>query len=342
MHSDEMEDIQDSGSGDIVALFGIECNTGDTFTDGSINVAMTSMFVPDPVISLSIKAADTKSETNMSKALRRFSREDPTFRVHGDEESGETIISGMGELHLDVYIERMKREYGALVVTSPPQVAYRETFTQRAEFNYTHKKQTGGSGQFGKVGGYLEPYPDGDFEFVDEIRGGSIPREFISSCEKGFKSMLAKGRKIGFPVVNVRVVLNDGGAHAVDSSDIAFQEAARGAWRETYEKAKPIILEPIMKVAVEGPSDFSGNVLDDAHAAPWHDHRVAGRRGLRPHRGRGPARRDVRLRDAAALGHAGQGRVLDGVLALHAGPGLDRRGAHREAQRGEQEVGQGE
>jgi elongation factor G len=261
MHADEMEDIQDSGSGDIVALFGIECNTGDTFTDGSINVAMTSMFVPDPVISLSIKAADAKSETNMSKALRRFSREDPTFRVHGDEESGETIISGMGELHLDVYIERMKREYNALVVTSPPQVAYRETISQRAEYNYTHKKQTGGSGQFGKVGGYIEPYADGDFEFVDEVVGGAIPRQFIPSCEKGFRSMLAKGRKIGFPVVNVRVVLNDGGAHAVDSSDIAFQEAARGAWREVYDRAKPKILEPIMKVAVEGPADFSGNVL---------------------------------------------------------------------------------
>jgi elongation factor G len=261
MHSDEMEDIQDSGAGDIVALFGIECNTGDTFTDGSRNIAMSSMFVPEPVISLSIKAADSKSETNMSKALRRFSREDPTFRVGVDEESQETIISGMGELHLDVYIERMKREYQAQVITSPPQVAYRETITQRADYNYTHKKQTGGSGQYGKVGGYLEPCPEMDFEFVDEVVGGSIPRQFISACEKGFRSMLAKGRKIGFPVVNVRVVLNDGGSHAVDSSDIAFQEAARGAWREAYDRAKPKILEPIMRVVVEGPADFSGNVL---------------------------------------------------------------------------------
>jgi elongation factor G len=261
MHADEMEDIQDAGSGDIVALFGIECNTGDTFTDGKINVAMTSMFVPDPVISLSIKPADSKSETNMSKALRRFSREDPTFRVGVDEESGETIISGMGELHLDVYIERMKREYNALVATSPPQVAYRETISQRADFNYTHKKQTGGSGQYGRVAGYIEPLVGADFEFLDEIVGGAIPRQFIPSVEKGIRSMLGKGRKIGFPVVNVRAVINDGQSHAVDSSDIAFQEAARGAWREAYDRAKPKILEPIMRVVVEGPADFSGNVL---------------------------------------------------------------------------------
>jgi elongation factor G len=167
----------------------------------------------------------------------------------------------MGELHLDVYVERMKREYAAMVKTSPPQVAYRETVSVRSDFNYTHKKQTGGSGQYGKVMGYLEPYPDGDFEFADEVTGGSIPRQFISSCEKGFRSMLPKGRKIGFPVVNVRVVLEDGGSHAVDSSDIAFQEAARGAWREAYDKAKPKILEPIMRVVCEGPADFSGGIL---------------------------------------------------------------------------------
>ena len=261
MHSDEMEDIQDASAGDIVALFGIECNTGDTFTDGSVNWAMQSMFVPDAVISYSIRPAEAKVEQNVSKALRRFSREDPTFRVSVDEESGETIIQGMGELHLDVYIERMKREYNAPVISSPPQVAYRETVSQRADFNYTHKKQTGGSGQYGRVAGFIEPGTEGDFEFVDEVVGGAIPRQFISSVEKGFKSMLAKGRKIGFPVTNVRVTLNDGSSHAVDSSDIAFQEAARGAWREVYDKAKPKILEPIMKVGIEGPADFSGNIL---------------------------------------------------------------------------------
>jgi elongation factor G len=255
-----MEDIDVAGSGDIVAMFGIECNSGDTFTDGKVKLNMTSMHVPEPVISLSIKPVDSKSETNMGKALRRFTREDPTFRAGIDEESSETIIRGMGELHLEVYIERMKREYNAIVEASPPQVAYRETVSQRADFAYTHKKQTGGSGQFGRVCGYIEPC-DKEYEFVDDVTGGSIPREFISSVEKGFKSMLGKGRLLGFPVVNVRVVINDGAAHAVDSSDIAFQEAARGAWREGFDRAKPRLLEPIMKVVVETPSEFSGGVL---------------------------------------------------------------------------------
>jgi elongation factor G len=262
MHSDDMEDITDAGAGDIVATFGIDCNSGDTFTDGTVNVAMTSMHVPAAVISYAIKPTDAKSETNMSKALRRFSKEDPTFRVHVDEESAETIIEGMGELHLEVYIERMKREYQAVVTSSPPRVAYRETLSQRADYNYTHKKQTGGSGQYGKIGGHIEPHPEGqDFEFVDEVVGGAVPRNFIPAVEKGFKSMLDKGRLIGYPVVGVRVTLDDGAAHAVDSSDIAFQEAARGAWRETYAAAKPKILEPIMKVSVEGPSEFSGAIL---------------------------------------------------------------------------------
>ena len=256
-----MEEITAAGAGDIVAMFGIECNSGDTFTDGKLNVAMTSMHVPEPVISLSIKPVDQKSEVNMAKALRRFSREDPTFRVGIDEESNETIIRGMGELHLDVYIERMKREYNAIVETSAPEVAYRETITKRAEFNYTHKKQTGGSGQFGRVAGYMEPNEEADFEFVDQIVGGVIPRQFIPSCEKGFRSMLLKGRKLGYPVVNMRIVINDGAFHAVDSSDIAFQEAARGAFRDAYEKAQPKILEPVMKVVVEGPTEFSGSVL---------------------------------------------------------------------------------
>jgi len=260
MHADEMEDIDAAGSGDIVAMFGIECNTGDTFTDGTVKLNMTSMHVPDPVISLSIKPVDSKSETNMGKALRRFTREDPTFRAGVDEESSETIIRGMGELHLEVYIERMKREYNAIVQASPPQVAYRETVSQRAEFAYTHKKQTGGSGQFGRVCGYIEPCEQ-TYEFVDDVVGGSIPREFISAVEKGFRSMLGKGRLLGFPVVNVRVVVNDGASHAVDSSDIAFQEAARGAWREGFDRAKPRLLEPIMKVVVETPSEFSGGVL---------------------------------------------------------------------------------
>jgi elongation factor G len=258
MHAGEMEDITDSMAGDIVALFGIDCASGDTFTSEKINVAMTSMHVPDPVIHLTIKAKDRKMQANVAKALNRFTKEDPTFRTRVDEESGETIISGMGELHLDVYVERMKREYGAEVETGAPQVAYREAISLRAEFNYTHKKQTGGSGQFGRVAGYFEPLESGDFEFVDEIAGGAIPREFISSVEKGFRSMIKKGRLIGFPVTGLRVVVNDGSAHAVDSSDNAFQAAARGAFREVYHRAKPQILEPLMKVSVEGPTEFQG------------------------------------------------------------------------------------
>ncbi len=260
MHSDDKEDITEAGAGDICALFGIDCNSGDTFTDGTVNYAMTSMFVPAPVITVAIKPKDSGAEINMSKALNRFTREDPTFKCWVDPESNETLIAGMGELHLDVYIERMKREYKAEVVTSPPQVAYRETIGARTEFNYTHKKQTGGSGQYGRVAGYAEPF-EGDFEFTDEIKGGAIPREFIPSCEKGFKSMLAKSPRLGVPVVGLRVAINDGQSHAVDSSDIAFQEAARGAFRDFFPRAKPKILEPIMKLSVEGPAEFSGNIL---------------------------------------------------------------------------------
>jgi elongation factor G len=258
MHADEMEDIQDAGAGDIVGLFGIDCASGDTFTSEKIRYTMTSMHVPDPVIHLSIKAKDKKAQANIGKALQRFTKEDPTFRARVDEESGETIISGMGELHLDVYVERMKREYAAEVETGAPQVAYREAISRKAEFNYTHKKQTGGSGQYGRVAGYVEPMQEGDFEFVDEIYGGSIPKEFIGSVEKGFKSMISKGRLIGFPVTGFRVVINDGAAHAVDSSDNAFQAAGRGAFRSVYSSAKPQILEPIMKVSVEGPLEFQG------------------------------------------------------------------------------------
>jgi elongation factor G len=261
MHSDEMEDIEDAMAGDIVALFGIDCASGDTFTDESIEVAMTSMHVPEPVISLSIKPKDNKAQTNMGKALSRFTKEDPTFHSWADPESGETLIAGMGELHLDVYVERMKREYNAEVEVGAPQVAYRETVSQRADFNYTHKKQTGGAGQFGRVAGHVEPMSEGDFEFVNEIRGGSIPTEFIPSCEKGFKSMIKKGRLIGFPVTGLRVVLDDGASHTVDSSDNAFQAAARGAFREVYGRARPIILEPVMKLSVEGPGEFQGQIL---------------------------------------------------------------------------------
>lgn len=219
------------------------------------------MYVPEPVISLAIFPRDNKSEINVSKALGRFTKEDPTFKAYVNEETGDTIISGMGELHLEVYIERMRREYQAEVDTSPPRVAYRETITQKAEFDYIHKKQTGGAGQFGRVAGYMEPVQDEDFIFENSVVGGSIPTQFIAACEKGFKNCLQKGPKMEYPVTGIRVVINDGASHSVDSSDMAFQAAARGAFRQGYAKAKPVILEPIMKVVVETPTDFQGAVM---------------------------------------------------------------------------------
>ncbi len=260
MHAAEMEELAEAFAGDIVAMFGIDCASGDTFTDESIEVAMSSMHVPAPVISLSVKPVDNKSQDNMSKALGRFVREDPTFHAGVDAESGQTIISGMGELHLEVYVERMKREYNVEVATGAPQVAYRETISERAEFHTTHKKQTGGSGQFGRVEGYIEPF-DGDFEFVNEVRGGSIPTEYIPAVEKGFAQAVEKGRLIGFPVTGVRVVVNDGQSHSVDSSDMAFQIAGRKAFREAYPKARPVVLEPVMKLEVESPTEFQGAIL---------------------------------------------------------------------------------
>ncbi len=197
----------------------------------------------------------------MSKALNRFTKEDPTFRCFVDNETKETIIEGMGELHLDVYVERMRREYSAEVTTGAPQVAYRETITRQAEFDYVHKKQTGGAGQFGRVSGYMEPDPEEEFIFENRVTGGSIPTQYIPACEKGFIQCMAKGPKMGFPVTGIRVVLNDGNSHAVDSSEMAFQAAARGAFLEAYAKARPVIHEPIMRVVAETPTEFQGSVM---------------------------------------------------------------------------------
>ena len=261
MHSNNMEDIDYAPPGDIVALFGVDCASGDTFTQSGLNYTMSSMYVPEPVISLAISPKDKQSADAMSKALNRFSKEDPTFRTFVDTESKETIIRGMGELHLDIYIERMKREYKVELNVGMPQVAYREAITETVEFDYTHKKQSGGAGQYGRVAGIMEPIHEKDYEFVDEIKGGAIPREYISACDKGFRACLARGAVIGFPIVGIKVTINDGNSHPVDSSDMAFQLAAIGAFRQAYSKAKPEILEPIMKVEVEGPCDFQGNVL---------------------------------------------------------------------------------
>ncbi|MBU4208879.1 MAG: elongation factor G [Proteobacteria bacterium] len=261
MHANQMEDIGKISAGYIGTLFGIDCASGDTFVSRGFNLAMTSMFIPEPVISLAIIPKDSTAEVNMSKALNRFSKEDPTFRTYVSDETGDTIISGMGELHLEVYVERMRREYNAEVTTGTPTVSYRETITRLAEFNYTHRKQTGGAGQFGRVAGYMEPVIEDEFVFENKITGGSIPTQFISACEKGFKKCLEKGPKMEFPVTGIKVVINDGQSHSVDSSEIAFQAAARGAFLEGYAKAGPIIHEPIMKVVVETPTEYQGAVM---------------------------------------------------------------------------------
>jgi len=261
MHADEMEDITTAGPGDIVAMFGVDCASGDTFTSVDINYSMTSMFVPTPVISLSILPKDNKSSENMAKAINRFSKEDPTFQSFVDPETNDTIIRGMGELHLDVYLERMRREYNVELETGPPQVAYRESTALSSKFNYTHKKQSGGAGQFARVAGIMEPLHDGEFEFVDEIKGGVIPSEYIPSCKKGFEIAMNKGPLTGFPIVGIKMTINDGAYHPVDSSDMAFQTASLSAFREVYAKCKPIILEPIMRVGVESPSEFQGAIL---------------------------------------------------------------------------------
>jgi elongation factor G len=264
MHSEDREEIPSAEAGDIVAFYGVEASSGETFTDGKVNWTLTSMHVPAPVISLAVAPKERSAETNFSKALNRFTKEDPTFRVHQDEESQQTIISGMGELHLDIYMERMKREYACEVVAGKPQVAFRETITRRAEINYTHKKQTGGSGQYAKIMGYIEPLPADaveTYEFVDDVTGGSIPREFISSCDKGFREGVRKGTRIGFPIVGIRCAVNDGASHAVDSSEMAFKTAALMGFREAYANANPTILEPIMKVEIDVPTEFQGSVV---------------------------------------------------------------------------------
>lgn len=263
MHANEMNDIDEAEAGDIIAMFGAECSSGDTFTDGVLNYSMTSMYVPTPVIELSVMPKEKTKEVNFSKALNRFKKEDPTFQIKFDEESGETIIRGMGELHLEIYIERIKREYGCEVVVGEPKVAYREAITKRAEFNYTHKKQTGGAGQFARVAGYIEPLEDKaqEYEFVDKIVGGVIPKEYISSCDKGFKEQMVEGINIDQPVVGLRVVINDGQTHPVDSSEMAFKSASKAALKEVMKKANPIILEPIMKLETTTPEEFQGVVI---------------------------------------------------------------------------------
>uniref|UniRef100_A0A1J3F8V6 Elongation factor G, mitochondrial n=1 Tax=Noccaea caerulescens TaxID=107243 RepID=A0A1J3F8V6_NOCCA len=266
MHSNDMEDIQEAHAGQIVAVFGVECASGDTFTDGSVKYTMTSMSVPEPVMSLAVQPVSKDSGGQFSKALNRFQKEDPTFRVGLDPESGQTIISGMGELHLDIYVERIRREYKVDATVGKPRVNFRETITQRAEFDYLHKKQSGGAGQYGRVTGYVEPLPPGSkekFEFENMIVGQAIPSGFIPAIEKGFKEAANSGSLIGHPVENIRIVLTDGASHAVDSSELAFKMAAIYAFRLCYTAARPVILEPVMLVELKVPTEFQGTVAGD-------------------------------------------------------------------------------
>ena len=272
MNSNDRENIDAASAGDIIAMVGVDCASGDTFVadDSMLDVSCEGMHVPIPVIELSIKAKDKDQQAKMSKGLARFRKEDPTFHVFTDEESGETRIAGMGELHLEIYVERLKREYKADVEVGAPQVNYRETIRTEAGYDYTHKKQTGGSGQFGQVVGNIRPLTedkkereDQNFLFHNNIKGGSIPSEFIGACEKGFQDVMDKGPLAAFPLINVEVDLNDGKYHDVDSSDMAFRIASRQAMRQAIGKASPVLLEPYMQVQVETPDEYQGFVIGD-------------------------------------------------------------------------------
>ncbi len=263
VHADEKEDIDSAGAGDIVAVMGIECATGDTYCDEGYNYALESIYAAEPVIDLAIAPNKRADQDKLSKALNRFMREDPTFRVHVDKETAETIISGMGELHLEIYVERIKREYKVECTVGMPKVSYREAPTKQTAYDYKHKKQTGGSGQYAHIKGYLEPLAEDapePFVFENKVTGGRIPSEYIPSVEKGFRDSLGKGPVAGYEVLGVKMVLEDGSYHDVDSSDMAFQICARDCFREVFRKADPVLLEPIMKVEVETPTEFQGPV----------------------------------------------------------------------------------
>ena len=269
MHANDREDINDAGPGDIVALVGVDCASGDTFCGDGINYSLESIFVADPVISLSVTPATSADQDRMAKALSRFMKEDPTFRVSSDPETGQTIIAGMGELHLDVYVERMRREFKAQVVVGQPNVSYREAPTAEVEYNYKHKKQTGGSGQYAHVVGRMIPLgadAEATYEFEDNIVSGRIPGEYIPAVNKGFIEAMKKGPVAGYEIVNVKMALDDGSFHAVDSSEMAFRICARDAFHEAFRKTKPCLLEPIMKVEIEMPAEYQGPVVGDLNS----------------------------------------------------------------------------
>jgi elongation factor G len=266
MHADKREEIDTAEAGDIVAVMGVDAASGDTYSADAKYCTLENMFVPEPVIKMAITPTNRDGLDKLGKALQRFTREDPTFRVATDEETGETLIAGMGELHLDIYVERIKREYKVEVEVGAPKVSYREAPTRGTPYDYKHKKQTGGSGQYAHIIGHLEPLPEestDNFIFEDAVVGGRVPREYIPSVEKGFRAVLNKGPIAGFPIVGVKATLEDGSYHDVDSSDMAFQTCARAGFREAFLATKPVLLEPIMKMEVEVPADFQGPVTGE-------------------------------------------------------------------------------
>ncbi len=268
MHADNREDIDRAVAGDIVAVIGINSASGDTYASEKKYCVLESMYVPEPVIQIAIRAKQTKDADRLAKALYRFRREDPTLTISTDQESGETLMAGMGELHLDVYVERIRREYKVDVETGRPKVNYREAPTREIKYDVRHKKQSGGSGQFAHIAGMMSPIPEDDesgetFIFEEKIVGGVIPQQYIPAVEKGFRASLEKGPVAGFPVVNLKVLLNDGSFHTVDSSDLAFRIAAQTTLREKFPQMQPTLLEPVMKIEIECPSNFQGGVVGD-------------------------------------------------------------------------------
>ncbi|KZC10993.1 Elongation factor G, mitochondrial, partial [Dufourea novaeangliae] len=265
LHSNQMEDVTEVYAGDIFAVFGIDCASGDTFVNiPNSDLSMESIYVPDPVVSMSIQPKHSKDRETFSKGIARFTKEDPTFRLHYDTDNKETIVSGMGELHLEIYGQRLEREYNCPIILGKPKVSFRETLREPCEFDYLHKKQSGGAGQFGRVIGVLEPLPphqNTSVLFKDETVGMNVPKQFVPSIERGFRFMCEKGPLIGNRLAGVKFRLLDGMNHCVDSSDLAFFLAAQGAMREMYEKASWQILEPIMTVDVTAPMEFQGVIL---------------------------------------------------------------------------------